>query len=94
MLLGAYKYIGMAQKDRGGAEMEKAIHSCAVCSRDIERDNLIARRVDSFWVCSTKCVNKLLKEKKMWTPKGWDELGKIQALYDERKRAGITATCR
>lgn len=73
--------------------MERSVHSCAVCSTNIKRDDLIARRIDSFWVCSSKCVNKLLKEKKMWTPKEWDELGKIQAVYDERKRAGISAPC-
>lgn len=68
---------------------EENLHICAVCYRNIKNDNVAARKIDDFWGCSSRCINKLLKEKKMWTSKEWDELGKMQALYEERKRMEI-----
>ena len=70
---------------------DEILHICAVCYRGISKDSLAARDIDGFWACSSNCVSKLLKEKKMWTPTEWDELCKIQALYEERKRRELNS---
>ena len=72
------------------AIVDENIRICVVCRKNIKKDKLSARKIEGFWVCSSHCTNKFLKEKKMWTPKEWGELCKMQALYEERKRAEIT----
>ena len=67
------------------------VHICAVCYRGIKMDSSEARNVDGFWACSSSCSGKLLKEKKMWTDREWNELCKMQELFEERKRAEIKA---
>ena len=62
---------------------------CVVCNRNIKKDNLSSRHIDGLCLCSLNCVDKFLEEKKKWTAKEWDELCKMQALYEERKRAEI-----
>lgn len=70
---------------------EEIIHICAVCYRAIKKDDPAARDIDGFWVCSSNCASKLLKEKRMWTAKEWDELCKMQAIYEERRRREINS---
>ena len=70
---------------------EEIVHICAVCYMGINMDSPEARNVDGFWTCSSDCSSKLLKEKKMWTDREWNELGKMQELFEERQRAEIKA---
>ena len=65
------------------------IRICVVCNKKIKEDNLKAKKLDGLWVCSSNCLSKFQKEKKKWTPEEWDELCKMQASYEERKRAEI-----
>lgn len=60
---------------------------CAVCNRNIRKDSLGTRNIDGLCVCSLNCADRFLEEKKKWTTSEWDELCKMQALYEERKRA-------
>ena len=64
---------------------------CVVCNRNIKKDSLATRNIDGLCVCSLNCADKFLKEKNKWTSKEWDELCKMQALFEERKRAEIKA---
>ena len=64
-------------------------HICVVCNKNIKEDELKARNIDGIWVCSSNCLSKFRKEKKKWAPEKWDELCKMQASYEERKRAEI-----
>lgn len=62
---------------------------CVVCNRNIKKDSLATRNIDGLCVCSLDCADKFLEEKKKWTSREWDELCKMQALFEERKRAEI-----
>ena len=62
---------------------------CVVCNKKVKRDKLKAMKIDGFWICGSNCIDKFLKAREMWNPKGWDEVCKMQMLYEERKRAEI-----
>lgn len=65
---------------------------CVICNKNIKTDNSTATSIDGLWVCSSNCNSKFLTEKQKWTLEEWDALCKMQALYEERKRAEIHIT--
>ena len=73
-------------KEKVKAIADEIIGICVVCNRKIQRENKMARQLDGLWVCGSSCMSKFLKEKKKWTADNWDEICKLQALYEERKR--------
>lgn len=60
---------------------------CVVCNNNIKTDESTATSIDGLWVCSSNCSNKFLKKKQKWTVEEWNALCKMQALYEDRKRA-------
>lgn len=65
------------------------MRTCVVCNRKINEGKSKAKQLDGLWICGLNCVNKFQKEKQKWTPEEWDELCKMQALYEKRKQAEI-----
>lgn len=65
------------------------MHICVVCNKNINEEESKASNIDGLWICSSNCLSKFQKEKKKWTQEEWDELCKMQASYEERKRAQI-----
>lgn len=59
---------------------------CVMCKKRITEDKEKVREIDGLWLCGSGCANKLLKEKKQWTPAGWHEL--CQLLYEEYRWVG------
>ena len=66
--------------------IEETVGICVVCNRNVKKDKLASRQIDGLWVCSSGCIDKFLKEKKKWIPENWEQLCRMQALYEERKR--------
>lgn len=60
---------------------------CFVCNSNMKYDEPKARKIDGLWVCGSNCLSKFEKEKKKWTPEEWGGLCKMQASYEELKRA-------
>ena len=58
---------------------------CVMCRKKVNDDKVTAEKIDGLWLCGAKCVDKFLKEKKKWTPAGWDEL--CQLLCEEHRWA-------
>ena len=65
---------------------------CVMCKKKIKVDMVSAKKVDGLWLCGAGCIDKFLKEKKKWTPAGWDELCHLQVLYEERRWIGSKAS--
>ncbi len=87
--------IGRAKKNGnlpfvGKAVASESVGICPVCNKKIKNHDALARKIDGLWLCGISCVDRFLKEKKKWTPKDWDALCSMQALYEERKRAEIS----
>ena len=71
--------------NRNAVRDGEVIGTCVVCNKKIIEDNKAARTIDRLWVCSPGCADKFLKAKKQWAPQNWDEICKMQLLYEERK---------
>lgn len=71
----------------GGAMLDEFIGICVVCNKRIEKGSKTARMIDGVWLCNLHCLDKFLEEKKKWTPENWVSICRMQALYEERKRA-------
>lgn len=66
--------------------VDEIIGICVVCNQKIKKQKVTAKKIDGLLLCGLVCTGKFLKEKKKWTSEKWDELCKMQALYEVRKR--------